>query len=123
MSNEKNTPFNNPNVQKRMTYTDKNHEGWRQFIFGDAHGDSHDFAETAMRRAPKEIFCAAAASLLVSPIVSIIDKSIVVAGPGKGEFAKAMMDQTKEMFVKPKAFLHDTPIECPTATAPSGFIL
>ena len=77
---------------------------WRQWIFGDAHADTHHFAETVMQRAPKEVFCAGAASLLVSPIVSIIDKCIVTAGSGKGEFMKAIMAASKEMVVKPKSF-------------------
>jgi hypothetical protein len=75
---------------------------WRQWMFGGAHADSHNFAETVMERAPKEVFCAAAASLLVSPIVSIFDKSIVTAGSGKGEFLKAIMSQSKEMIVQPR---------------------
>jgi hypothetical protein len=77
---------------------------WRQWIFGDAHADTHHFAETVLQRAPKEVFCAGAASLLVSPIVSIIDKCIVTAGSGKGEFMKAIMAASKEMVVKPKSF-------------------
>jgi hypothetical protein len=75
----------------------------RQFIFGDAH--SHHFEELALERAPKEIGCAFAASFLVSPMVSIIDKCIVQAGSGTSVFMKAMGVATKEMFMNPRVFL------------------
>ena len=81
---------------------------WRQWIFGDAHADSHDFAETVMQRAPKEIFCAGAASLLVSPIVSIIDKCIVQAGPN-GSFMNACVSATKDMVARPGQFFCGLP--------------
>jgi hypothetical protein len=73
----------------------------RQFIFGDAH--DHHYEELALERAPKEIGCAFAASFLVSPMVSIIDKCIVQAsGGGLGQ---AMKTATKDMFMNPRAFL------------------
>jgi hypothetical protein len=101
---KKNAPFDtSSDVEVEDPYP------WRQWIFGDAHADTHNFAETVMERAPKEIFCAAAASLLVSPIVSIIDKSIVTAGSGKGEFMKAIVSQSKEMVVQPRQFFGGLP--------------
>ena len=96
---KKNTPFSTSNDQEvEDAYP------WRAWVFGDAHADSHNFAETVMQRAPKEVFCAGAASLLVSPIVSIIDKCIVQAGSGNEAFLKAIMSATKDMVVQPRQF-------------------
>ena len=75
----------------------------RQFIFGDAH--SHHFEELALERAPKEIACAFAASFLVSPMVSIIDKCIVQDISSGGQFINAMKVATKEMIYNPRAFV------------------
>eukprot|EP00527_Entomoneis_sp_CCMP2396_P000932 CAMPEP_0198143156 /NCGR_PEP_ID=MMETSP1443-20131203/5910_1 /TAXON_ID=186043 /ORGANISM="Entomoneis sp., Strain CCMP2396" /LENGTH=310 /DNA_ID=CAMNT_0043806325 /DNA_START=22 /DNA_END=954 /DNA_ORIENTATION=- len=74
----------------------------RDWEFGDSHFNTHQFIETATQRAPKELGCAFAASLLVSPLVSIIDKSIVQAG--QGGLMKAMAAQTREMMFQPKTF-------------------
>ena len=74
----------------------------RQFIFGDAH--SHHFEELALERAPKEVACAFAASFLVSPMVSIIDKCIVKDISSSEKFMSAMKTATKEMIAQPKAF-------------------
>ena len=76
----------------------------RYWIFGDYHADSHDFIERAMSRAPKEIACAAAASALVSPLVAVIDKSIVQDIGGAGKFLRVIADQSKQMFTQPKTF-------------------
>lgn len=75
----------------------------RDFIFGDAH--SHHFEELALERAPKEIACALAASVLVSPMVSIIDKCIVQDIASGGQFVNAMKIATKEMVMNPRAFV------------------
>lgn len=77
-------------------------ENLRAFIFGDAH--SHHFEELMIERAPKEIGCALAASVLVSPMVSIIDKCIVQDISSGGQFMKAIGVATKEMFSSPRAF-------------------
>jgi len=74
----------------------------RQFIFGDAH--THHFEELALERAPKEVACAFAASFLVSPIVSIIDKCMVKDISSSEKFISAMKVATKEIFTQPKAF-------------------
>mmetsp|Transcript_13588 Transcript_13588/g.29518 ORF Transcript_13588/g.29518 Transcript_13588/m.29518 type:complete len:327 (+) Transcript_13588:46-1026(+) len=76
----------------------------RAFLFGDSHADSHHFLEKAWERAPKEIACAAAASALVSPLVSIIDKCLVQEISGTSQFMKAIGQQTKQMIVQPKRF-------------------
>lgn len=75
---------------------------WHHFLFGNF--DSHHFFEHAYERAPKELACAAAASLLVSPLVSIIDKCIVQDISGTQQFMKAITNATKEMIFTPKAF-------------------
>jgi hypothetical protein len=74
----------------------------RQFVFGDAH--SHHFEELALERAPKEIACAFAASFLVSPMVSIIDKCIVKDISSTDKFMNAMKVATKELISQPKVF-------------------
>lgn len=77
---------------------------WRYWMFGDYHSDSHRFFEHASERGPKEIACAAAASLLVSPIVSIIDKCIVQDISGTAQFMKAIGAASKEMVFTPRTF-------------------
>jgi hypothetical protein len=78
---------------------------WKEFVpFGDYHADTHEFIETAAQRAPKEIGCALAASLLVSPLVSIIDKCIVQEIGGTAAFMTAIGNATKEMIYTPKTF-------------------
>lgn len=77
---------------------------WRDWIFGDFHAETHDFIEHAITRAPKEIGCAFAASFLVSPMVSIIDKCMVQEISGGGGFMKAIVEASKEMVFKPKKF-------------------
>ena len=69
----------------------------RDWDFGDARFDTHTFVEAATKRAPKEIACAFAASFLVSPMVSIIDKSIVQA-ESMG-LMNAMSLQAREMIL------------------------
>ena len=81
---------------------DPNH--LRYWIFGDYHADSHDFVEKITTRAPKEVACAAAASALVSPLVSVIDKSIVQEINGAAEFMRIITKQSAEIFTQPKAF-------------------
>lgn len=76
--------------------------GFRLAIFGDAH--SHHFEELVIERAPKEVGCALAASVLVSPMVSIIDKCIAQQSSGGAQFVNAMKTATKEMFLQPRAF-------------------
>lgn len=76
----------------------------RYWMFGDYRADSHDFVERLTTRAPKEIACAAAASGLVSPLVSVIDKCIVQDISGTGQFMKAITKASAEMFTQPKAF-------------------
>jgi hypothetical protein len=76
----------------------------RYWIFGDYHADSHDFVEGAMRRAPKEVACAAAASALVSPAVAIIDKAIVQDIAANGGFFKVITNATVDALKQPKTF-------------------
>lgn len=76
----------------------------RYWIFGDYHADSHDFVEKIATRGPKEVACAAAASALVSPLVSVIDKSIVQEINGAAEFMRIITKQSAEIFTQPKAF-------------------
>lgn len=76
----------------------------RAFMFGDSHYDTHSFVETFSRRAPKEIACALAASCLVSPLVSIIDRCIVQDISGSAQFMSAVKKATKEMIVTPRRF-------------------
>lgn len=76
----------------------------RYWIFGDVHADSHDFIERVATRGPKEIACAAAASALVSPLVAVIDKSIVQDISGAAQFMKVISSSSMEMFTKPKIF-------------------
>jgi len=76
----------------------------RYWIFGDYHADSHDFVERVATRGPKEVACAAAASALVSPLVSVIDKCIVQDISGTGKFMQAITKASAEMFTQPKAF-------------------
>lgn len=77
---------------------------WRDYMFGDFHADTHHFIEKASRRAPKEIAAAAAASLLVSPIVSIIDKCMVQEISGTKQFVQALTAASREMIITPRAF-------------------
>lgn len=91
-------------ISKRFATEPAEEDGpwWRSFIFSDA--KRHGFIETAMSRAPKEIGCAFAASFLVSPLVSIIDKCIVQDISRHGTFAGALKHSTIEMIMKPKTF-------------------
>mmetsp|Transcript_1383 Transcript_1383/g.3076 ORF Transcript_1383/g.3076 Transcript_1383/m.3076 type:complete len:330 (+) Transcript_1383:233-1222(+) len=77
---------------------------YRWWMFGDASSQSHHFMETAFERAPKEIGCALAASLLVSPMVSMIDKSIVQDVSGNQTLMGALKESSKEMIFKPRQF-------------------
>jgi len=79
----------------------KTHAVLRDFI------DAHDqgFEELALERAPKEIGCALAASFLVSPIVSIIDRALVQDISSLGRFTNALKTAGLDMFQKPKTFL------------------
>ena len=77
---------------------------YRWWMFGDSSSQSHHFMETAFERAPKEIMCAAAASLLVSPMVSMIDKSIVQDVSGNQTLMGALKESSKEMIFKPRQF-------------------
>ena len=76
----------------------------RQFIFSDFHADTHHFIEQAKTRGPKEILCAASASALVSPLVSIIDKCLLKDISGTSQFMRAVSGATKEMFLTPGKF-------------------
>jgi hypothetical protein len=75
---------------------------WSSFLFGSY--KTHHFMEHAIERAPKEVGCALAASLLVSPLVSIIDKCIVQDISGTEQFMKAITGAAKEMVFTPRKF-------------------
>lgn len=91
-------------ISKRLFTDAQEDDGpwWRSFIFSDA--KRHGFIETTMSRAPKEIGCAFAASFLVSPLVSIIDKCIVQDISRHGTFAGALKHSTIEMIIHPRKF-------------------
>lgn len=79
---------------------------WRNsWFFGS--NINHHFstfgAGGGMERVVKEVACATTASFLVSPMVSLIDKSIVQAS-SQG-LMNALGTATKEMFVNPRGFL------------------
>mmetsp|Transcript_10139 Transcript_10139/g.23463 ORF Transcript_10139/g.23463 Transcript_10139/m.23463 type:complete len:320 (-) Transcript_10139:205-1164(-) len=61
-------------------------------------------AEQRWARAPKEVACALAASVLVSPLVSVIDKCMVQDIPGIGAFFRAAGSACSDMVYKPKQF-------------------
>lgn len=89
-------------MDEKKTTTNPN--SLRDWIFGDYHADTHHFIESTLSRAPKEVGCALAASLLVSPLVSIIDKCIVQDISGSSGFAKAMKQASVEMVTQPRKF-------------------
>lgn len=66
---------------------------------------THQFLEGPYARVPKEIGCALTASVLVSPIVSIIDKAIMQDIAGVGHLMKSMGSASKEFVLKPRTFL------------------
>lgn len=76
----------------------------RTFIFGDSHYNTHHFVEDAWHRAPKELLCAATASALVSPIVSIIDKCLAQELSGTKQLMKAIGIAGKDMVRNPRTF-------------------
>jgi hypothetical protein len=75
------------------------------FHFADSRADSHHFIESPWVRAPKEIACALAASLMVSPLVSIIDKSLVQGISGMSPVLTAVKQGGVEMFKHPVKFV------------------
>ncbi|GAX19109.1 hypothetical protein FisN_3Lh048 [Fistulifera solaris] len=92
---------NNPKLE--FSAEEEEEAPWyRAFIFSDVR--PHDFIEAAKTRAPKEIGCAFAASFLVSPLVSIIDKCIVQDISGSGKFIDAIKKASHEMVAQPRTF-------------------
>lgn len=77
------------------------------YHLADARYDAHHFVDSS--RIQKEIGCAFAASFLVSPLVSIIDKAIVQEISGIGSLMKSMGGACKDMVIKPKEFLSGLP--------------
>ena len=75
------------------------------FILSDASFESHKFLDGPYWRVPKEIGCAFTASLLVSPLVSIIDKAMVEEITGIRSLMNSMKSASLEMCTKPKQFL------------------
>lgn len=73
-------------------------------MFADSGTKTHQFIEKTMVRAPKEVACAFAASSLVSPLVSIIDKCLVQDISGASQFMKAVGGATTEMVKNPRTF-------------------
>lgn len=71
----------------------------------DASAKSHEFLEGPYVRIPKEMGCAAAASLMVTPLVSILDKAIASPIKGIGPFMTHIGTATKEMVTKPVKFV------------------
>lgn len=79
--------------------------GFSSFLLSDASFDTHKFLDGPYSRVPKELGCAFTASLLVSPLVSIIDKAIVQEITGIQSLMKSMGGACKEMVLKPRAFV------------------
>lgn len=75
------------------------------YSFSDARYDTHSFLEGPNARVPKEIGCALAASFLVSPMVSIIDKAIVQEIAGVAQLMRSMESTCGEMILRPRTFL------------------
>ncbi|KAL7557293.1 hypothetical protein ACA910_016254 [Epithemia clementina (nom. ined.)] len=73
----------------------------RNWLFGNA---ETTYVETMAERIPKEIGCALAASSLVSPLVTIIDKSIVQDISGASKFMKATSFAAGELLFTPTVF-------------------
>jgi hypothetical protein len=76
------------------------------YHLADAKAESHEFLEGPYSRIPKELGCAFTASLLVSPLVSIIDKAIVQEISCVRSLTSSMANATKEMVFQPKAFFN-----------------
>ena len=74
------------------------------YHLADAKAETHKFLEGPYARVPKELGCAFAASFLVSPLVSIIDKAIVQEITCVRSLTSSMLGATKEMVVSPKSF-------------------
>jgi hypothetical protein len=74
------------------------------FHLADSRADSHHFIESPWIRAPKEIGCALAASLLVSPMVSIIDKCLVQEIAGIAPMMKSIKAGAIDMVKHPVKF-------------------
>jgi hypothetical protein len=70
----------------------------------DSSADTHNFSEPWQQRAPKEVACAATASFLVSPLVSIIDKTIVKPMRGIAPFIKELGTETVKIGTHPREF-------------------
>jgi hypothetical protein len=75
------------------------------YSLSDARYDSHAFLEGPYARVPKEVGCALAASFLVSPLVSIIDKAIVQEIAGVAQLARSMKGACNEMITQPRSFV------------------
>eukprot|EP00544_Gedaniella_sp_CCMP2646_P005479 CAMPEP_0202480290 /NCGR_PEP_ID=MMETSP1361-20130828/341_1 /ASSEMBLY_ACC=CAM_ASM_000849 /TAXON_ID=210615 /ORGANISM="Staurosira complex sp., Strain CCMP2646" /LENGTH=330 /DNA_ID=CAMNT_0049107711 /DNA_START=92 /DNA_END=1084 /DNA_ORIENTATION=- len=75
------------------------------YILADAKATTHEFLEGPYARVPKELGCAFAASFLVSPLVSIIDKAIVQEITCVRSLTSSMLGAAKEMVFQPRAFL------------------
>ena len=66
----------------------------------------HEFLEGPYARVPKELGCACAASVLVSPLVSIIDKAIVQEITCVRSLAASMGVACQEMILQPRMFFN-----------------
>ena len=60
------------------------------YHLADAKATTHEFLEKPWMRGPKEVGCALAASLIVSPLVSIMDKAMVQEISGSKQFMQAL---------------------------------
>jgi hypothetical protein len=70
----------------------------------DASYYTHQFLEGPYARVPKELGCALAASFLVSPLVSIIDKAIVQEIAGVTQLVRSMEGACAKMVLRPRQF-------------------
>jgi hypothetical protein len=70
----------------------------------DASYYTHQFLEGPYARVPKEVGCALAASFLVSPLVSIIDKAIVQEIAGVTQLLRSIEGACAQMVLHPRQF-------------------
>eukprot|EP00978_Attheya_sp_CCMP212_P021234 scaffold61822_cov52-Attheya_sp.AAC.7 len=75
----------------------------------DSSADTHNFIDPVSVRVPKEIGCALAASLLISPLVSIVDKTMMQPLKGVGSFMKAVAQSSAKMASHPREFFGSMP--------------
>lgn len=79
------------------------------YHLADVSPNTHDFVESAWQRAPKEIGCALSASLVASPLVSIVDKAMVKEIAGIEPLLRSVKEASKDLVKHPKQFFGGLP--------------